>query len=82
MKLLLQVLIERYGYSDDPTYDSLLHKLGVLAGEWRETKAEDTCDQYATVLRTLLLMSWRGELPVDIELPDRLMPVEYLAQFE
>jgi hypothetical protein len=63
------------------TQETLLDKLGELAGEWRATKSDTAASQYQAVLRTLLMLGWRGELDVDMELPDRLMPEEYLNQF-
>lgn len=73
--------VETFGFSDDPAYDRLINKLAVLAGLWRRTKADETAQQYQTVLRSLLLLGFRDELPVDVELPDRLMPQEYLTLF-
>jgi hypothetical protein len=63
------------------TQETLLDKLGELVGEWRATKSDEVAKEYQAVLQTLLLMGWRGELDVDMELPDRLMPEEYLNQF-
>jgi hypothetical protein len=60
--------------------ETLLDKLGELVGEWRATKSDEVAKQYQAVLRTLLMMGWSGELDVDMELPDRLMPDEYLNQ--
>lgn len=75
-------MIERYGFSDDPTYDTLLNKLASLAGEWRQSKSDEIAEQYRTILQTLLMLGWHEPLDPDIELPDRLMPQVYLNQFE
>ena len=76
------VEVERFGFSDDPVYDVLINKLGMLAGEWRATKSDEVVQQYDTVLRTLLMLGWRDPLDVDVELPERLMPQAYLQLFE
>lgn len=75
------VEIFHYGYSDDPVYDKLIDKLGYLAGLWRRHKTTEIAEQYQTVLRTLILLGFDDELPVDVELPEELMPVEYLSLF-
>jgi len=75
------VEIFHYGYSDDPVYDKLIDKLGYLVGLWRRHKTTEIAEQYQTVLRTLILLGFDDELPVDVELPEELMPVEYLSLF-
>ncbi|MEL7433954.1 MAG: hypothetical protein AAFN11_08395 [Chloroflexota bacterium] len=73
--------ISLYGYSNNPVYDKLIDKLGYLAGLWRRHKTTEIADQYQTVLRTLILLGYDDELPVDVELPEELMPVEYISLF-
>ncbi|MEL6406456.1 MAG: hypothetical protein AAFR81_18955 [Chloroflexota bacterium] len=73
--------ISLYGYSNNPVYDKLIDKLGYLAGLWRRHKTTEIADQYQTVLRTLILLGYDDELPVDVELPEGLMPVEYISLF-
>ena len=73
--------ISHYGYSNEPVYDKLIDKLGYLAGLWRRHKTTEIADQYQTVLRTLILLGYDDELPVDLELPEELMPVEYISLF-
>lgn len=73
--------VEAYGFSDNPVYDKLIDKLGYLAGLWRRHKTTEIADQYQTVLRTLILLGYDDELPVDVELPEELMPVEYISLF-
>jgi hypothetical protein len=78
-KILIEV--ERYGFSDNPTFDALLNKLAQLAGKWRTTKANQVAEQYQTILRSLVMLGFHDELPVELELPDELMPEDYLSQF-
>lgn len=78
-KILIEV--ERYGFSDNPTFDTLLNKLAQLAGKWRTTKTDEVAEQYQTILRSLMMLGFREELPVELELPEELMPEEYLSQF-
>jgi len=65
-------------FSDNPTYDELLHKLAELAGEWRAHKSEHLVRQYHAVLLCLLTLGWNGYLSPQVELPDELLPAEYL----
>ena len=76
------VKIKRHGYSDNPTYDDLIYKLAQLAGAWRGTRDEATARQYQTILKTLVIMGFNDELPVEVELPEDLMPVEYIQLFD
>jgi hypothetical protein len=78
-KVLIEV--ERYGFSDNPTFDTLLNKLAQLAGKWRSNKQNEVATQYQTILRSLIMLGFHEELPVELELPDALMPEEYLNQF-
>jgi len=41
----------------------------------------EIADQYQTVLRTVILLGYDDELPVDVELPEELMPIEYISLF-
>lgn len=76
------VVVEHYGFSNNPVYDALQHQLSELAGEWRTTKRDETVQQYHAVLKTLMLMGWRGSLDVENELPDELLPYDYLHQYD
>jgi hypothetical protein len=78
-KVLVEV--ERFGFSDNPTFDTLLNKLAQLAGKWRTDKQAELVEQYQTILRSLIMLGFHEELPVELELPDELMPEEYLSQF-
>ncbi len=81
MTISESVAISRYGYSKEPVYDKLIDKLGSLAGLWRRHKMTEIAEQYQTVLRTLILLGFDDELPIDVELPEDLMPVEYISLF-
>lgn len=73
--------VETYGFSDNPVYDKIIDKLGYLAGLWRRHQTTEIAEQYQTVLRTLVLLGYDDELPVDVELPEELMPTEYISLF-
>jgi len=75
------VEVMRYGYSDNPVYDSLINELAKLAGSWREYKTDELVNRYQTVLRTLIILGYDDELPIDVELPEELMPTEYISLF-
>ena len=76
-----QVLVILHGYDDNPIYDDILYRLSRLAGKWRGEKNDAVAEQYRTLLNALLVMGWRGSLMPEEELPDRLMPEAYFAQF-
>lgn len=73
--------VETYGFSDNPVFDKIIDKLGYLAGLWRRHQTMEIAEQYQTVLRTLILLGYDDELPVDVELPEELMPTEYTSLF-
>lgn len=66
--------VKQYGLSDDPTFDTMLHELGYLAGAWRETKSDDYINKYHILHRALLDMGWNDELDFELLLPQALMP--------
>jgi hypothetical protein len=76
-----EVLVTLHGFDENPVYDEILFRLTRLAGKWRGEKSDEVVLQYQTILEALLIMGWRGELPVEVELPDELLPETYLAQF-
>lgn len=59
--------------------------LGNLAMVWRTNKdnpsGPQVAEEYCRKLRALIKAGWRGELDVDAELPESLMPQEYLKLF-
>ena len=73
------VEVTRYGYSDNLVYDALIDKLADFAGLWRRHKTMEIAGQYQTILRALIILGFDDELPVDVELPEELMPVEYTS---
>ncbi len=60
-------------------------KLSDLAALWRGNKyspqAEAIVRQYHAVLRCMIELGFREPLHADSELPNRLMPTEYLGLF-
>ena len=75
------VEVELHGYSDNPVYDEMCHKLAYLAGLWRRHKTDEIAVQYQTLLRALIILGFDEELEVQAELPEALMPVEYTSLF-
>jgi hypothetical protein len=72
--------------TDKQLVEQMEIKLSHLAMRWRERKdqpdAEEIVRQYQAMLRLMIELGFRDELYVDSELPDELMPQEYLALFE
>ncbi|MEL6408331.1 MAG: hypothetical protein AAFR81_28450 [Chloroflexota bacterium] len=84
----MQDLIERVRkddktsiFSDILVYDKLIDVLAYLSGLWRETKEDKVAEQYQTVLRALIIIGFDEPLDAEVELPDQLMPAEYLDMF-
>jgi hypothetical protein len=82
---MADVLGDADSLSDDPFKHTLELKLSDLAALWREnktsTRAETVVRQYQAVLRCLIELGFREALDADSELPNRLMPSEYLDLF-
>lgn len=74
-----------YAQTDVQLLDTLETKLGHLAARWRGTdnpqEAESLVRQYQAVLRCMIELGYHDSLDVDAELPDELMPAEYLNLF-
>ena len=72
--------------TDQQLIEQMEIKLSHLAMRWRERQAHadaaDIVRQYQAMLRLMIELGFRDELYVDSELPDELMPQEYLALFE
>ena len=72
--------------TDKQLIEQMEIKLSHLAMRWRERKsqpdAEELVRQYQAMLRLMIEMGFEDELYVDSELPDELMPPEYVALFE
>lgn len=71
---------------DKQLLKSMEFKLSDLAALWRGNKdtpqAETIVRQYHAVLRCMIELGFREPLDTDSELPDRLMPAEYLDLFK
>jgi hypothetical protein len=52
--------------------------LSRTASNWRATKDAEYVKQYHDIYHKLRSLSWDGGIDVEAELPDRLMPQEYL----
>jgi hypothetical protein len=65
---------------------SMEFKLSDLAALWRGRQntpdAEMIVRQYQAILRCMIELGYHEELVVDSELPDQLMPQEYLDLFK
>ena len=59
-------------------YETLINKLEDLIGLWAEYRTENYVDDYNAVLKTLLLLGWKGTLQIDTELPEELILPAYL----
>ena len=79
---IVMMKVERFGFSENPVFDKLMSELAFLAGKWRRTKEDTLVERYQTILRALVFIGYSDELPLELELPEKLMPVEYLDQFE
>ena len=72
--------------TDKQLIEQMEIKLSHLAMRWRERKDQADAPyivrQYQAMLRCMIELGFEDELYVDSELPDDLMPLEYLALFE
>jgi hypothetical protein len=71
--------------TDKQLINSLELKLSDLAALWRGNKSTSQADtiiqQYQAVLRCMMKLGFREPLDAESELPNRLMPKEYLDLF-
>ncbi|MBL8156681.1 MAG: hypothetical protein JNM70_21060 [Anaerolineae bacterium] len=71
---------------DETLLKAMEHKLSDLAALWRSHRAtpeaETITRQYQAVLRCMIELGFRAPLDVDSELPNRLMPAEYVDLFK
>lgn len=70
-----------YPIHDAELIGQMRRKLSDLAAEWRTDKQDTTVRQYQALLRALVALGFRDELPVDSELPAALMPEEYTSMW-
>ena len=58
--------VRQYDLPDNPTFDAMMHGLGILAGAWRETKDRAYVKMYQILCRALLNMGWDAELDFEL----------------
>lgn len=72
--------------TDQQLIEQMEIKLSHLAMQWRAQKDQANADsivrQYQSMLRCMIDLGFDEELYVDSELPDELMPQEYLDLFD
>jgi hypothetical protein len=72
--------------TDEQLLSQMEIKLSHLAMRWRgrqhTPEADNIVRQYQALLRCMIELGYRDELYVDSELPDALMPQEYLDLFK
>jgi hypothetical protein len=78
-------LTDLSGYPLDPHLRELEFSLGDLAAQWRGSYdspelQEQIRSEYTATLLKLYELQWDSVLDVESELPDRLMPIEYLKR--
>lgn len=61
-----------------PNFAELERELGRLAYAWRSNPHDALVAQYQNTLRRMMRNGFDQPLDIDAELPDRLMPEEYL----
>lgn len=65
--------------------DEMERSVGLLAARWRgrqhTPEAASIVHQYQAILRCMIELGFRDSLDVDSELPDELLPHEYLDLF-
>jgi hypothetical protein len=59
---------------------ALQDQLSVIAAKWRADKKSEYVKEYHDTYHKLRSLGWNGPTDVDAELPDRLMPQEYLDE--
>jgi hypothetical protein len=78
-------LVDKSGYPQDPVLRQLEFQLGDLAERWRGSYGDDEqqrhiIEMYHAILSKLYQQGWDAVLDVESELPDELMPDEYLRR--
>lgn len=64
--------------STEPNLAESEHRLAEIAYAWRSSPNEELVAQYQKTLRRMIRGGFTQPLDIDTELPDRLMPDEYL----
>lgn len=72
------------GYPVDPDLRQLEFRLGDLAAKWRlhesPEQQQKIVQEYHAIMERLYQLGWDSILDVTSELPDELMPEEYLKR--
>ena len=76
---------DQSGYPLDPELRQAEFHLGDLAAMWRDAygqpeQQEKIVQEYRDVLLRMYALGWESQLDVESELPDYLMPEEYLRR--
>ena len=72
--------VDIFGFPIDPELNHLESYLGELAARWRGTWDQAIVEEYHATLARLYELGWDGRLDIESELPDRLLPKEYLER--
>lgn len=58
--------------------EELQDQLGVAAAHWYRTRDAQFVFSYHEIYRKLRQLGWNGSIDIDTELPEELMPPEYM----
>jgi hypothetical protein len=72
--------VDDIGFPIDPELRRLEKLVGYLAAKWRHNWDEEVVKEYHATIHRLYELGWDGVLDVESELPDELMPQEYLQR--
>lgn len=79
--------VDKWGHPTDPKMRQLQFILGNLAAEWRgqargdsDDKQAEIVEEYHSIMNQLYEMEWDAILDIVAELPDELMPEEYILR--
>ena len=77
--------VDEFGYPSDPKLRAREFHLCDLAGTWRASwgdpqRQEEIVREYHETVAELYSLGWDAGLDSECELPDRLMPTEYLRR--
>jgi hypothetical protein len=79
-------MMQQTALTDEQLMSQMEIKLSHLAMRWRGRKdtpeADSIVRHYQAILRCMIELGYHEELYVDSELPDELMPPEYLNLFK
>ena len=77
--------VDEFGYPADPELRKLEFHLCDLAGSWRGSwgdphRQEEIVNEYHATMAKLYSLGWDGTLDVECELPEDLIPEEYMRR--